>query len=238
VTVDYNSKAYKGGEIAGYGHQIVMGGAGLVSSVRAVGVVATAEGFSVATGAPILGINAANRIDPSGWTSAIILNAVTYVLPFLSRWLPKPKADPVSPARRYIPRDDANKPLPMSQQRVKGEDIPLPDPRAEGASFFYPGRFRHWEERFHPSRGSSTANLPLFPTSHGRRRTGKTFRGAALTGAPTAGPVFIQIHTSICSGTIQFKSAGSQEIKKNSGFQIQLRQKIPHPRGFTMSFRL
>jgi hypothetical protein len=34
--------------------------------------------------------------------------------------------------RPYIPTDNAGNPIPLRQQRVNGQDIPLPDPNAQG----------------------------------------------------------------------------------------------------------
>ena len=34
----------------------------------------------------------------------------------------------------YIPKDEDGNPIPLEKQRVQGEDIPLPDPAAEGRS--------------------------------------------------------------------------------------------------------
>lgn len=32
----------------------------------------------------------------------------------------------------YIPRDEHGNPIPLNKQRINGQDIPLPDPAAEG----------------------------------------------------------------------------------------------------------
>jgi RHS repeat-associated protein len=126
-TINENSTTYKVGGYVGVGAQFAFAGMGLVSSVRAIGWLGTAEFASVATGSTILATNIADRIDPSGWTSAILLNVVSYVLPIASKFFPKTSA-------RYIPADAAGDPVPLRQQVVKGEEIPLPDPRAQGAA--------------------------------------------------------------------------------------------------------
>lgn len=84
-TIDYNSAQYRGGEIAGYAHQIVLGGAGIAKSVGTYGVKATVQGLGIGVAGMTAAVKVANEADPSGWTSAIILNLAAYVLPIASK---------------------------------------------------------------------------------------------------------------------------------------------------------
>ncbi len=81
-TIDYSSNQYKGGQIVGYAHSLAFGGIGIAKSVAAVGAISTAK-IIIVGGTALKGVTTvADGVDPSGWTSAVILNIATYVLPF------------------------------------------------------------------------------------------------------------------------------------------------------------
>jgi len=131
-TIDYSSTQYKGGQIAGYAHSLALGGAGIAKFAATAGGLKTAQALIVG-GTAIKGVTtAADVVDPSGWSSTVILNAAAYLLPFAAglRRAPtppkqltsgsaaRPGADPLS---TYIPTGYPNNPrnLPIDPQTGK-----------------------------------------------------------------------------------------------------------------------
>jgi hypothetical protein len=90
-TIDYDSAQYEGGELAGTVHGFALGGAGAVKSVMKIGVKRTVQYTGVGLGTAYVATETADRIDPSGTTSAAILTVAAYGLPFLFRSRPTSK---------------------------------------------------------------------------------------------------------------------------------------------------
>jgi RHS repeat-associated protein len=84
-TVEYESAAYKGGEVAGVAHGLLLGGAGIAKSVASVGAKQTAKSFVYGAGILYAGTSAADYVDESGTTSAVMLNVASYMLPLASK---------------------------------------------------------------------------------------------------------------------------------------------------------
>jgi RHS repeat-associated protein len=84
-TIDYESTQYKVGDLAGNGVSLAMGGAGIAKSLATHGAKTTAKALAVGFAGSTAATAAADAVDPSGWTSASLLTAVSYLLPFASK---------------------------------------------------------------------------------------------------------------------------------------------------------
>ncbi|MCR4637235.1 MAG: hypothetical protein K5754_13500 [Butyrivibrio sp.] len=76
----------------------------------------------------------------------------------------------------YIPRDSEGNPIPLKKQRINGQDIPLPDPVAEGRSHTV------WVGRLVQKQVKYIGNRLLFLVALGQVQMDMMFRGAKCIG--------------------------------------------------------
>jgi RHS repeat-associated protein len=131
-TINEASGTYKVGGYVGVGFQVAVGGAGIVNSVRTIGVMATAEAVSVGTGAVILANKTADQIDPSGWTSSIMNNLFLFA-PTILKWFRAPAGaenEALGGIEALPPGDPPPKALPPGDPPPKALPPGDPPPKA------------------------------------------------------------------------------------------------------------
>lgn len=110
-----------------------------------------------------------------------------------------PRGETVKDGRKsvYIPKDSDGMPIPLKKQRVNGQDIPLPDPAADGRPHTVLGG------KLSSETGEIYRQSATFPATTWPKANGMMFLGAKFIGQTMVSHNFILIRMNIFLNTIK-----------------------------------